>query len=119
MRSPCRLILWDQESGKSFSDIIARGFECGTAHAVSHAVTKRHQPINHRRRCSGTGCLSQSPQQFAFTGWRQMMKQRQMRAKLITLRREMRAAFAIEPRKIQVPKQGRNDNRCGNRQIST
>jgi hypothetical protein len=34
-----------------------------------------------------------------------MMKQRQMRAKLITLWREIGTTLAIEPRKICVPKQ--------------
>jgi hypothetical protein len=71
-------------------------------HAVGNAVTKRHQPVDHRWWWHILRRRAQPPQQFALTAWWQVVEQRQMRTQHIALRRKMRAPQTIGPRKICV-----------------
>ena len=118
MRPPARLILRDEHCGKRFGKVATRLFKRVAANAISNAVTKRHQTIDHCRRRWRAGFFAQATKQFSLTRRRQMMKQRQMRAQDVAFGRKMRATLAIKPSKIGVTKQRRNDNRrdC---QIST
>jgi hypothetical protein len=48
-----------------------------------------------------------------------MMEQRQMGRQDIAVGRKMRGPLRIEPGEIGRPKNGGDDDRCGDRQIST
>ena len=111
MRAPTGLILRDKERCKAIGYFGTNSVQLIAPNTERHTTPQRHKTNKRRLRCDILRDLPDMGRQFVLNRHRQVMKQRQMRAQHIAIRRIVPPPKPIKIGKISITHQRGHDQR--------